>query len=192
MSVVVYENALCSPEDIRDFYIEGEADISFESGFMRLATSSEAALWFPKVLPADIRIDWDYRPVKEPGASELIFAAKPSPEGDRANAYLLTYFKRRNEKERLFHTSCLYKDSEKDLLYRGGDPLPDAREGLMWYHLSIVKRVGDVFYGINNLEVLHYSHEGMTHGDMLTGGNMAFRQSGNMIAEYRNLKVTWI
>ncbi len=192
MSVVVYENPLAGAGDISDFYIEGQADISFDGGAMRVKTEDEAVIWCPKSLPADIRIDWDYRPLKEPGASELIFAAKQSVESDEAIAYLLSFFQRRNDSERSFHTSSLYKNSEGDLLFRGGDPLPDASETLSFYHMSIVKRAKDVFYGVNNMEVLHFHDDGMSHGEILTGGNVAFRQSGSLWAEYKNLKITWI
>ena len=58
--------------------------------------------------------------------------------------------------------------------------------------MTIVKRSKDVFYGVNNMEVLHFHDDGMFHGEILTGGNVAFRQTGSLWAEYRNLKITWI
>ncbi len=192
MSKVVYKNALKSQEDLTEFIIEGAADISFDQGFMQVVTVTEASIWCPKTFPADIRIDWEFRPIKQPGASELIFAAKKSRDGESLDAFLLSYFIRRNKHEARFHTSCLYKNSEENLLFRGADPVPDASEDLPWYRLSMVKRVSDVFYGINNLEVLHFHDDGLSHGEALTGGNMAIRQSGKCIMQYRNLKVTWI
>jgi hypothetical protein len=61
-----------------------------------------------------------------------------------------------------------------------------------WYHLSMVKRGKDVFYGIDNLELLHYHDDGITLGDILTGGNMGLGQFPGTVALYRNLKVSWI
>ena len=192
MSVVICENALNSAEDIKEFYIDGQGDISFDTGAMRVRSGEEISIWCPKALPSDVRIDWEFRPVKEPGTAELIFAAKQSRDERSLDAYLLSYFKRSNDVERSFHTSCLYKNADDSLLFKGADPLPGASEELPWYSMSVVKRAKDVFFGVNNLEILHFHDDGITHGDLLTGGNVAFRQMGNMTAEYRNLKIKWI
>ena len=191
MSVVIYENAINSAEDIKEFYIEGDGDISFDSGVMRIIGREEVAIWCPKTLPADVRIDWDFRAISGLGASELIFAAKQSRDERSLDAFLLSFYRRRNANDRSFHTSKLYKNGD-GLLIKGADPLPEPSEEMLWYHMSVVKRAKEVFFGVNNLEILHFHDDGIIHGDVLTGGNFAFRQTGDLMSEYRNLKVTWI
>ena len=187
MSRVIYENALNNESDIKDLILEGGAEISFADGAMRLESTEGAVLWCTKSFPADVRIDWEFMPVSETGGSQLHFAARNTGE---ITEFLLSYYNRITAGDRAFHTCSLYKNSLENLVYKGADPMATA--GGVWYELSVVKRGKDVFYGINNLEVLHFHDDGITLGEILTGGNMGFGQQPGTTAMYRNLKVTWI
>ena len=220
MPKIICNNPLSCEDDIKDFVLEGEADISFSGGAMRLASkrpSSEGqkanfVLWCPKVFPADIMIEWEFRPIREPGLAMLFFAAKPKNgpgsifdgaiakrtgeyeqyhSGD-INTYHLSYFRRKEPSERGFHTCNLRKSYGGFLVSQGADPIPDASENADWYNMRVVKRGSKVSFYINDLQIFDYYDDGMTFGDLLTGGNIGFRQLSPMVAEYRNLKVTWI
>ena len=75
MPKLIYSNKLSCPEDVKDFILEGSADISFVDGKMRMenAISPEAGqkanyvFWCPEVFPSDVEISWSFRPIKEPG-----------------------------------------------------------------------------------------------------------------------------
>ena len=189
MSRVIYENALNNESDVKDLILEGGADISFSGGAMCMSSSEEAALWYTKPLPADVRIDWEFKPLGDAGTALLHFAAKNA--GDRISEFLLSYYNRGSKEERSFHTCALYKNGLENLVYKGADPMAGSAEEV-FYRLSLVKRGKDVFYGINNLELLHFHDDGITLGEILTGGNMALGQLPGTTAFYRNLKVTWI
>ncbi len=189
MSKVIYENSLADEKDFKDFILEGDAWISFEDNAMRIESVEDATLWCTKALPADIRIDWEFRPVKEPGVAMMYFAAKSS---DTPCCFVLSYFNRSTEEERSFHTCSLYKNSWENQVSKSADPMAGGGEDANWYRMSIVKRGKDVFYGINNMEILHFHDDGTTLGDILTGGNIGFGQFSDTAALYRNLKVTWI
>ncbi|WP_022777832.1 DUF1961 family protein [Butyrivibrio sp. AE3009] len=220
MPKIICNNPLSCEDDIKDFVLEGEADISFSGGAMRLASkrpSSEGqkanfVLWCPKVFPADIMIEWEFRPIREPGLAMLFFAAKPKNgpgsifdgallrrtgeyeqyhSGD-LNTYHLSYFRRKEPSERGFHTCNLIKSYGGFLVSQGADPIPDASENADWYNMRVVKRGSKVSFYINDLQIFDFYDDGMTFGDLLTGGNIGFRQLSPMVAEYRNLKVTWI
>ncbi|MDC7294692.1 YesU family protein [Butyrivibrio sp. DSM 10294] len=220
MPKIICNNPLSCEDDIKDFVLEGEVDISFSGGAMRLASkrpSSEGqkanfVLWCPKVFPADIMIEWEFRPIREPGLAMLFFAAKPKNgpgsifdgallrrtgeyeqyhSGD-LNTYHLSYFRRKEPSERGFHTCNLRKSYGGFLVSQGADPIPDASENADWYNMRVVKRGSKVSFYINDLQIFDFYDDGMTFGDLLTGGNIGFRQLSPMVAEYRNLKVTWI
>ena len=82
--VLIYENKLTSKEDIKDFILEGEAEITFPQGRMRLENKLAAeegqkanyVLWCPEEFPSDIMITWDFYPIREPGLCMMFFAAK--------------------------------------------------------------------------------------------------------------------
>ena len=154
-----------------------------------MESAAETVLWYTKPLPADIRIDWEFKPLSDTGIAQLHFAAKNA--GDMISEFLLSYYNRGSAAERSFHTCSLYKNGYDNLVYKGADPMAGAgQEG--FYRLSVVKRGKDVFYGINNMELLHYHDDGITLGDFLTGGNMGLGQLPGTTALYKNLKVTWI
>ena len=80
--------------------------------------------------------------------------------------------------DRAFHTCSLYKNSFENLVYKGGDTMATVAESEL-YEVSVVKRGKDIFYGINNREVVHFHYDGITLGKILTGGIMGFvQQSG--------------
>ncbi len=220
MSKVIYENPLSCEGDIKDFILEGRARISFPGGVMRFENELSAlegqranfVLWCPRVFPADIKIEWEFRPLKEPGLAMLFFAAKPRNgvgsifdeeleertgeykqyhSGD-INTFHVSYFRRKQPDERRFHTCNLRKSYGGNLVCQGADPIPDASPDSEWYRLSVLKRGARVSMSINDLQIFEYYDDGMTYGDILTGGSIGFRQLAPMVAEYRNLRVTWI
>ena len=220
MSKVIYENPLSSEADIKDFILEGKAKISFPEGAMRLENALDAAegqkanfvLWCDKVFPSDVKITWEFRPIKEPGLAMMFFAAKARNSAESIfddslvkrtgeyalyhsgdiNAFHVSYFRRKEADERAFHTCNLRKSKGFYLVAQGADPLPNASEDSQWYRISVVKNKNKVLFFINDLQIFEFVDDGMTYGDILTGGSIGFRQLAPMIGEYRNLSVTWI
>nr|WP_297763833.1 DUF1961 family protein [uncultured Butyrivibrio sp.] len=219
MSKVIYENPLNSQECIGDFILEGKAEISFPEGAMRLknALSPEEGqkanfvLWCPVSFPSDVRIDWEFRPLEEPGLAMMFFAAKARSgvsifdetlskrtgeykqyhSGD-INAFHVSYFRRKEPDERAFHTCNLRKSYGFHLVTQGADPIPDASPDSDWYQISVVKKSGKVTFFVGGLQIFEFDDDGVTYGDILTGGCIGFRQLAPMVAEYRNLRVTWL
>ena len=216
MSKVIYENPLNSQECIGDFILEGKAEISFPEGAMRLknALSPEEGqkanfvLWCPVSFPSDVRIDWEFRPLEEPGLAMMFFAAKGRSgvsifdetlskrtgeykqyhSGD-INAFHVSYFRRKEPDERAFHTCNLRKSYGFYLVSQGADPIPDAADASDFYTLTLLKYGEWVRFAVNGLEVFSYRDDGETFGPRLEGGKIGFRQLAPMIGEYRDLCV---
>jgi len=166
MEKVIYENPLSCKEDINGFILEGKANISFPEGVMRMenALSSEEGqkanyvLWCPEEFPSDVKIEWEFRPIKEPGLAIMFFAAK-AKNGDSIfseelskrtgeykqyhsgdiNAFHVSYFRRKEPDERAFHTCNLRKSFGFHLVAQGADPIPDASFDSKWYTIAVVK-----------------------------------------------------
>ena len=164
----IYTNPLKCPEDLRGFRLEGQAEMTFSEEGMVLENrlspkegqKANFVLWCDRVFPADIRICWEFRPLREPGLAMLFFAAggqngedvfdpalKPRTgiydqyhHGD-INAFHLSYFRRKEPDERAFH------------------------------------------------ELLHFDDDGQTFGPLLGVGRIGFRQLAPMAGAYRNLEV---
>lgn len=216
MGTILYKNPLAKEEDIRDFILEGKAVLTFENGALTMENALPSAdgqkanyvLWCPKEFPSDIKISWEFRPVKEPGLAMIFFAAKGrhgesifAPElakrdgqypqyhhGD-INAFHISYFRRKEPDERAFHTCNLRKSYGFYLVCQGADPIPDASPNSPWYRLSVCKKGSTVSFAVNELTVFTFEDDGKTYGPLLEGGCIGFRQLAPMKGQYRNLQV---
>ncbi len=214
--VLLYENLLSCEEDIRGFVLEGKAGITFENGRMRMENVLDAkqgqkanfVLWCPEEFPADVFIEWDFWPIKEPGLCMLFFAAKgkngedifdenlqartgeyPLYHHGDINAFHVSYYRRKEPDERAFHTCNLRKSYGFHLVAQGGDPIPDADEAKGPYRIALLKKGSRVHFFINDLEIFRFDDDGEQYGALLGGGKIGFRQLAPFIGEYANLKV---
>jgi hypothetical protein len=213
---LIYENDLSKEDDIKDFVLEGKAGISFFSGCMRLESivspdkgqKANYVLWCDKEFPSDVQIEWDFKPVKEPGLAMIFLSAKgiggedifdeslntrtgeyvQYHHGD-INAFHISYFRRKEPDERQFHTCNLRKSYGFYLVAQGADPIPDVADVADFYHIKVVEKDNTVSFFINDLKVFEFVDDGTTYGPLLGGGKIGFRQLAPMIAEYKNLKV---
>ncbi len=215
---IVYENPLARPEDVEGFIAEGSPVTSFPMGALRLenAMDPEAGqaanylFWCPEILPADLCIEWDFRPIREPGLAMLWFCANGQDGKDlfdpslakRAgeyrqyhssdiNGYHTSYFRRKNvQHERTFHTCNMRKSAGFHLVCQGPDPIPSVIDVLDSYHIELVKCQGHIRLSINDLEIFHWTDPGQGEtGPVLGAGYIGFRQMAPLIADYANLTV---
>ena len=213
---LLYTNPLATKEDLSGFILEGQAKISFPNKCLRLENVLSAnlnqkanyVLWCPEVFPSDLCIEWDFKPIQEPGLAILFFATKGftgknlfdsslTPRtgeytqyhhGD-INAFHISYFRRKEPDERMFHTCNLRKSYGFHLVSQGADPIPDVASCTDFYHLKVIKLHYIISFYINNLKIFQFEDDGNTYGPLLTDGQIGFRQLAPMIGEYANLKV---
>jgi len=213
---LIYENPLKSEADLQGFVLEGSAKISFPEGKLRLenALNAEAGqkanyvLWCPEEFPADVRIEWRFRPLREPGLAILFFSAKGRGGEDLfdtslakrtgeyvqyhhgdIDAFHVSYFRRKEPDERALHTCNLRKSYGFHLVAQGGDPIPDADECAQMYRIALEKKGNLVRFLVEEVEVFRYVDDGETYGPLLSGGKIGFRQLAPMIGEYADLRV---
>lgn len=216
MKTLIYENRLSSPEDIKDFVLEGSAVITFPEGRMRMQNAldpkegqkSNFVLWCKEDFPKNIEVVWDFWPIQEPGLCILFLAAKGKGGEDifaphllprtgeydqyhhgDINAFHISYFRRKWEEERAFHTCNLRKSYGFYMVAQGADPIPSVEDARPPYHLSLRKYEGEIVFTINSLEILRWKDDGATYGPFLEDGKIGFRQMAPLVAEYANLKV---
>lgn len=216
MEKLLYSNPLATQGDICDFVMEGQAKISFPEGAMRLENAltqnlgqkANYVLWCPKEFPADIRVEWDFKPLSDVGLCILFFAAAgkdgrdlfdpslsprtgeyPQYHSGDINAFHVSYFRRKELDERAFHTCNLRKSCGFHLVSQGADPLPEAKDATDFYHIEAIKQGNVVEFAINGLKLFRFEDDGTTYGPVLGGGKIGFRQLAPLTAEYKNLKV---
>jgi hypothetical protein len=201
---VLYENPLAEPEDLDGFQLEGDGATSFPLGRLRLESLTDDAnvvLWCPEDFPPDISVEWEFRPIREPGLSILFFHAKGRAGEDifdlqprtgpydqyhhgDLDTYHVSYFRRRWPDERAFHTCNLRKSYGFQLVAQGADPIPDVADATGPYRLRLTVRRGRITFAINELVSF-----GWYDDSPLAGGKLGFRQMAPLIGEYANLRV---
>ncbi|MCI3922602.1 YesU family protein [Paenibacillus sp. TRM 82003] len=213
---LIYENSLRSEEDVRDFRLEGEAALSFPMGRMRMENKLDAGegqksnfvLWCPETFPSDIFVTWDFWPIREPGLCILFFSAKGRNGEDLfderlaartgvydeyhhgdIDAYHVSYFRRKWDEERQFHTCNLRKSYGFHLVTQGADPIPGVADAKGPYRIGLRKQGGSIDFSVNDLTVFQWQDDGQSFGPILGEGRIGFRQMAPLIAEYANLKV---
>lgn len=213
---LIYENRLEREEDIADFVLEGKAKITFPGGCMRMENSLGAAegqkanyvLWCPEEFPEDICVQWEFKPLENPGLCILFLAAKgrggedlfdeslaertgeyPMYHHGDINAFHISYYRRKEPDERAFHTCNLRKSYGFHLVAQGADPIPDDADAKDFYGITAVKQGNEVRFYINGLLIFTFADDGETYGARLAGGKIGFRQLAPLAAEYRGLKV---
>lgn len=213
---LIYDNPLSSEYDTKDFIMEGQAKVSFENNHMRMQNILDEKLdqkanfvyWCPIEFPNDICVEWDFYPIKEPGLCILFFGAKgingekifESHLNKRTGEYDLyhhgdintlhiSYFRRRWEEERAFHTCNLRKSYGSHMVAQGGDPIPSIEDAKSPYHIRLEKLDNKIDFYINNLHIINWEDDGKTYGKIIRSGCIGFRQMAPLIAEYANLKI---
>jgi len=212
----IYQNPLAAESDVAGFRLEGDAAVTFPRGRMRLESRREPSegqkanfvYWCPREFPDNVAVSWDFWPVREPGLCILFFSAGGGEGEDMfdsnlatrtgeydqyhhgdINALHVSYFRRMFETERAFHTCNLRKSYGFHLVCQGADPLGDVADTRGPYRIQVVKAGPAVSFSINDLPIFHWHDDGKTHGPVLAGGRIGFRQMAPLIAEYANLRV---
>lgn len=212
---LIYENPLSGPQDVERFRMEGDAAVTFPLGRMRLESvrdegegqKANFVYWCPETFPADVAVEWDFWPVREPGLCILFFAAAGAKGEDLfdpslaqrtgpydqyhhgdINALHISYFRRKWAEERKLHTCNLRKSYGFHLVAQGADPLPGVMDAVGPYRMRLEKLGERVRFLIEDIQVLDWTDNG-EYGPQLGGGKIGFRQMAPLIAEYANLSV---
>ncbi|KAJ9150641.1 YesU [Pleurostoma richardsiae] len=211
---LVYSNPLDSASAVADWVAEGPVQASTAAdGALELSSSGgdngHFTFWCPEVFGDRVRVTWEFSPAAEPGLAMLFFGAASATGGGifdeglapRTGAYPqyhsgdvrtlhVSYFRRRWEDERAFHTCNLRKSPGFHLVAQGADPLPpvaDARGA--FYRVEVVKDGPRVRFAVNDLPLFSWTDDGASTGPVVGGGRIGFRQMAPLVARYRNLKV---
>ncbi|GAA5202808.1 DUF1961 family protein [Microbacterium jejuense] len=209
---LLYRNALGAASDLDGWAGEGPVGARDAGGAVELFAAGgfddHWTLWCPEVFPDRLRITWEFSPRAEPGLAMLFFGAASTAGGGifddgvahRTGQYPqyhsgdirtlhVSYFRRRWEDERAFHTCNLRKSPGFHLVAQGADPLPPVVDTMdAFYRIEVVKDAAHVAFSIDDLPLFSWTDDEST-GPRVRGGRIGFRQMSPLVARYRNLEV---
>lgn len=213
---LLYRKPLTGAADVGGFRLEGDADVTFPEGRLRLASRRDPAggqaanfvLWCPEEFPDEIAVSWEFWPLREPGLCILFFAARggggedlfdsrlarrageyPQYHSGEISALHVPDFRRRSRDERAFHVCNLRKSRGFDLVAQGADPLPSVEDARPPYHPTPTKYGPQVAFAINGLPISRWADDGRAYGWVPAGGKIGFRQMAPLVAGYANCRV---
>ena len=211
---LVYENPLASPKDTANFTLEGTANIDFPDGRMRLSSVLDPELgqaanyvyWCDKEFPSDVLIEWEFTPLAPSGLCIMFFSAQnlqggsvfdAKPRTGRyeqyyagdINAFHVSYFRTNCVEAERLRLCNLRKSKGFHMAAQGGDPIPELELCQSPFKISILKHGPLVAFYVDKILSFTYHDDGATHGALLGGGRVGFRQMSPMIGEYANLTV---
>lgn len=215
---VLYTNNFDQQNCLDDFISEGPVKSLIDKEGLRLFSdktldpdenTSHWLLWNKQVFPDNIAIEFEFKPVEEPGLAMLFFCASGKEEKDLfdgslaerdgqyaqyhsgdINTYHLSYFRRRWEDERKFHTCNLRKSSGFHLAVQAPDPIPSVEDIQDFYRIKVMKCEGVIQFYIDELLIFEWEDDGSSFGDVLKEGRIGFRQMAPLEAVYKNLIVS--
>jgi len=180
-----------------------------------LGQAANYVYWCDKEFPSDVLIEWEFTPLAESGlcimffsavnhAGGCVFDAAPRTgqyeqyyDGD-INAFHVSYYRTnalRTPGGEGLRLCNLRKSKGFHMAAQGGDVIPELSLCIPPYPpflISIVKHGPLVAFYIEKILSFFYYDDGVTHGPLLSGGRVGFRQMSPMIGEYANLTVRTI
>lgn len=213
--MTVTRHPLASPRELDSWVAEGPARIRAGVHGVILSGDSEDdideghwTLWCPDIFGDRILIEWEFRPLREPGLAMLFFAAEghsgdlfgsdqaprdgryPQYHSGDIDALHVSYFRHKREEERAFRTCNLRKSAGFHLVAQGADPLPPADDAMGFYRMALRKDGAAVEFSINDLCLFRWVDNGSVGGPARAGGRIGIRHMAPLVAEYRNLCIT--
>lgn len=215
---VLLSKSLTQAGDTADWIAEGHVEkildpelgtILSNGDPISLGDHAHWTYWLPQDFPSDVHIEWDLKPLREPGLCMVFFAAQgingrsifdgsqrardgyyPQYHSGDINAYHISYFRHKLAAERAFRTCNLRKSHGFHFILQGADPLPPVEDVQGFYHISVKKIADTVSFSINDLQIFTWHDDGQLYGPALTSGKIGFRQMAPMKAAYKNLRIS--
>lgn len=215
----IYENPLVSKASISDWIQEGVIEINETEEGLKFSNGTPEekgdfahwTIWLPEKFPNNVIIEWEFKPVREPGLCMVFFSALgkngesifnekltkrngyyPHYHSGDINTYHISYFRHKYESERAFRTCNLRKSAGFHFVSQGADPLPPTEDAIDFYKIKVVKFESKISFYINELLIFDWVDNGKDFGPVLEEGYIGFRQMAPMSAIYRNLKISEI
>jgi len=208
---LLYQNALGTAADTRDWRLEGPAIVEYRDGWMRLRSErpngpeGHLVHWCPREFPARFWAEWDFELIDENGLCIVFFAARghgnrdlfdPAlaprngvftqyTQGD-LDCYHISYFANTPSSPR--RVANLRKNSGFYLIANGPVGVTTGGGGQV-HHAILVKDGAHIRMAVDGRTIIDHTDDGQRAGPVWTSGKIGLRQMQWTNARYRNLRV---
>ncbi len=207
---LLYSNTLSTPQDVKEWCMEGKGRVEFADGWMEIYSPGEEShhvYWCPVTFPGSFIAEWEVQNLKtEAGLVIVFFSALgkngedifspdfPERDGtfnqytksDRLNCYHISYYANGKDKPGR-EISHLRKNSGFHLVYQENPGIPVASEAV--HKIKLIKAGSRILMYVDDRKIIDWTDDGEEYGPVLQEGRIGFRQMQWTHFRYRNFKV---
>ena len=204
-----YENKFSNSLDIKDWLLEGEAEVLIKDNWLEMYSPDQKAhhvFWCPKELPSDFMAEWELQNLNpDAGLCIVFFAAKgvdgkdvmhPSlkkrtgvfrqyTQSDLNNYHISYYANNPKKPSRPF--AHIRKNKGFVTVQYGEQGIPASSTFV--HKVNLVKKENHITMTIDGREIINWKDDENKYGPVLQEGKFAFRQMQWSHFRYRNFKV---
>ena len=204
-----YENKFSNSSDIKDWLLEGEAEVLIKDNWLEMYSPDQKAhhvFWCPKELPSNFMAEWELQNLNpDAGLCIVFFAAKgvdgkdvmhPSlkkrtgvfrqyTQSDLNNYHISYYANNPKKPNRPF--AHIRKNKGFVTVQYGEQGIPASSTFV--HKVNLVKKENQITMTIDGREIINWKDDENKYGLVLQEGKFAFRQMQWSHFRYRNFKV---
>ena len=204
-----YENKFSNSSDIKDWLLEGEAEVLVKDSWLEMYSPDQKAhhvFWCPKELPSNFMAEWELQNLNpDAGLCIVFFAAKgvdgkdvmhPSlkkrtgvfrqyTQSDLNNYHISYYANNPKKPNRPF--AHIRKNKGFVTVQYGEQGIPASSTFV--HKVNLVKKENQITMTIDGREIINWKDDENKYGLVLQEGKFAFRQMQWSHFRYRNFKV---
>ena len=204
-----YENKFSNSSDIKDWLLEGEAEVLVKDSWLEMYSPDQKAhhvFWCPKELPSNFMAEWELQNLNpDAGLCIVFFAAKgvdgkdvmhPSlkkrtgvfrqyTQSDLNNYHISYYANNPKKPNRPF--AHIRKNKGFVTVQYGEQGIPASSTFV--HKVNLVKKENQITMTIDGREIINWKDDENKYGLLLQEGKFAFRQMQWSHFRYRNFKV---
>ena len=204
-----YENKFSNSSDIKDWLLEGEAEVLIKDNWLEMYSPDQKAhhvFWCPKELPSNFMAEWELQNLNpDAGLCIVFFAAKgvdgkdvmhPSlkkrtgvfrqyTQSDLNNYHISYYANNPKKPNRPF---AHIRKNKGFVTVQYGEQGIQASSTII-HKVNLVKKENHITMTIDGREIINWKDDENKYGLVLQEGKFAFRQMQWSHFRYRNFKV---
>lgn len=207
---LIYSNALSSKKLVKDWKLEGKANVEFTKGWMHMYSPNEEnhhVYWCPNNFPKNFIAEWDAQNYKVDAGLCIIFFCARGLKGEdlfdsslpkrttgdfedyirgSMNCYHVSYYANGRDKPGR-EIANLRKNAGFHLIESKEKGIPISSTAV--HKLKLVKHEGSIQMFVDGRKIIDWTDDGKQYGKILEDGKIGFRQMQWTHFAYRNFKV---